>query len=353
MKLLILSLFFFSSFTYANIGDEILANYKSKLYRLPLVQQEHFSSRMYTITGNKHYLNPIVLYLFVLSAKFKSLVPNLNNELMIQDENKKLLFINDLDTEKKKIRIRKISLNFLVVIKKIYFYQLEKTALFPNIQNGKSYLQAHISDLEQFLLDKENIMIYGAQLINYVYYLYDLDIVDLRECFVDEFKKTFPNSEDSKLSTLDYTSKIYTMTHFIIAASNYYQQKPNEQSFNWIIDYFENNIDEIISRTENDIIVEVGVSFMLVNKENSPAVNKIKAYLSNAYSAKYKMLPSKDEAFKYDLVRGEHRNILAIMLFKWPKKLTPITSETLMDMLSRDFVLNDFNQEIHYKFNLI
>ncbi len=109
MKPLILCLLLISSIAHANIGDQILAKYKSKLYRLPLVQQEHFSSRMYTITGNKHYLQPVIIYLFVLSSKFKSLVTNLNNELMIQDENRKLLFISDFDTEKKKIRIKKIS----------------------------------------------------------------------------------------------------------------------------------------------------------------------------------------------------------------------------------------------------
>ena len=361
MKLLIGYLLLFCSVIYANTGDDILKNYQSKLFMLPLIQQEHFSSRMYAITGDQQYLNPVVIYLFILSAKFKSLVMNLDNEVMISDENDKLLFINDFDTEKKKIRMKKISqykrtafyLNFLILLKKIYFYKLEKTALFPNIENGKLYLKSRISDFEEFLLDKENIQIYGAQLINNIYYLYDLEIVDLRSRFTTEFKNTFPDSEDNTLSTAAYTSKIYSMTHFIIAASNYYQEKPDSQAFNWIIDYFEKNIDEIIRRTENDIIVEVGVSFMLVDKGNSSAVTKIKAYLSKVYSPKFKMIPSKEMASQFDLIKGEHRNILAIMLFKWPKKLTPITSSTLLDLLSRDFALNETNMEVNYKFNMI
>lgn len=359
MKYIIIFLLFCFSTAQANIGDDILKHYQLRLYRLPYIQQEHFALRMYTITGDERYLNPMVMYLYLLSNKFKALNSNLGNTQMIADENRRLLMPREFDTDKKKLRIKKIEqyndiafyMNFLVLINKIHFYRLEKTPLFPNMELALQFLKSRESEFEQFLLDEDNIILYGAQLINYVYYLYDLGIVDVRAAYTRQFRRAFPDKKDSQLSALDYATKIYGMTHFIIAASNYYQKAPDDPALNWIAQYFEDHVDEIIKRSETDVVAEVGVSLMLCNRQNSVAVRKIKAWLEKMYDEKRGVLPSRDQSF--DLVQGEHRNILTIMLFKWPDKLTRLPNPLIQKILGRGFVLDDNNSEVNFGFNLI
>lgn len=359
MKYIIFCFLFCHSLAYANIGDDILAHYQSRLYRLPYVQQEHFSIRMYTLTGDERYLNPVVVYLYLLSTKFKAITRDLDNNTMIDDENRRLLSVSDSDTDKKKLRVKKIEradgiafyMNYLILVKKIHFYKLEKTPLFPEVDTALNYLKAKEPDFERFLLDKESIKLYGAQLINYVYYLHELDIVDLRERYARSFRKVFPDSKDDTLSSLDYAAKIYGMTHFIIAASDYYQTNPTDPSLNWITGYFEAHVDEIIKRTENDVIAEVGVCLMLAGKQHSPAVSKIREYLEKAYDSKLGLIPAKDGSA--DLAQGEHRNILAIMLFKWPEKRTRIPDAMMQKLFDRGFALDGSTMKIHFGFNLI
>ncbi|KTC65081.1 Domain of uncharacterised function (DUF3541) (plasmid) [Legionella adelaidensis] len=359
MKSLILSLFLFSSIGHANIGDEILDNYQSHLYILPLSLQEHFSTRLFIITGNTSYLNPLFLYMYALSERFKYLVSNLSNDFLIDEENKRLLTLHDNDAVRKKLRFKKIEewnraafyLNLLLLIKKINYYKFEKTPLFPASEQGLNYIKSQMNTIEPFLVDEKTIKVCGAQCVNYVYYLYDLGVADLRKRFIQKFRKVFPDEEDKRLSATDYTIKIYALTHFIIASSNYYQNEADEQMLNWIIDYFEKNIDEIIRRTENDVIVEVGVCFMLMNKGHLNVVIKIKNYLESVYDKKHRMIPNKEHSF--DLIKGEHRNVLTIMLFKWPQKINVIPDSLLMKMNMQGFVQNDANGEMYYSFNLL
>lgn len=359
MKFRFIVLLFCLSTAQANTGDDILKHYQSRLYRLPFVQQEHFSLRMYTITGDERYLNPMIMYLYLLSNKYRALTLNLNKDTFLEEENKRLVTVNEFDTDKKKLRMKKIDqyhgvafyMNYLILIKKIYFYKLEKTVLFPNIDEALRFLKANEAQFESFLLNDETIVLYGAQLINYVYYLLDLGIVDLRAPYTKQFRQIFPDERDGDLSPLDYAAKIYGMTHFVIAASNYYQETVDSSELDWIADYFETHVDEIIKRSEHDVIAEVGVSLMLQKHHHGRAVKKIKAYLSKAYDAKQGLIPNKEGDF--DLVRGEHRNILAIMLFLWPDKLTPVPQTLIKKILSRGFVLDENNMEINFGFKLI
>ena len=145
MHYLIIILCFFNSLCYATIGDKILKNYQSKMYTLPVIKQEHFAVRMYALTGNEEYLNPIISYLYLLGDRYRYLLDNLKNDTIIENENKRLLTINDVDTEKTKIRIRKslkfpkiaYYLNLLILTNKIHSYHLEESPLFPDTFRDK------------------------------------------------------------------------------------------------------------------------------------------------------------------------------------------------------------------------
>ena len=354
MRPLIIILCLFNSLSYATIGDKILKNYQSKMYVLPIIKQEHFALRMYALTGNEEYLNPIINYLYVLGDRYRYLLDNLKNDAIIDNENKRLLTISELDTEKTKDRIRKslkfhriaYYLNLLILTNKIYHYHLEDTPLFPDTDIAINFLKSKENDFKNFILDEENIKIYGAQLINYVYYLYKLGIIDLRDAYTNQFKLVFPDTDDAKLTELEYSAKIYGMTHFIIGASRFYQGSLRDNSFEWITNYFKNHISEIIARTENDVIAEVGVCLMLVNNSDVHTINSIKSYLNTVYSRANRMIPDKKNSF--DLIRGEHRNILTIMLFNWPDKLTKAPNALLSTMIENNYVFSENGSKITY-----
>lgn len=354
MRNIILFLFLFHSICYANIGEQILKKYQSKFYTLPVTHQEHFALRMYALTGNEDYVNPIINYLYLLSGRYRYLYSNLQNEMVIDIENKRLLSIAESDSEKTKKRIKK-SLNFpriayylnlLILTNKIYFYHMEETPLFPDTLKVIHFLKTKRKEFKKFILDEGNIRIYGAQLVNYVYYLYDLGIIDLRMPYTQQFKAIFPDSQDQQLSDLDYSAKIYGMTHFILSESRYYQKRLTSHSFHWITTYFKNHIDEIISRTENDVIAEVGVSLLLVEDSDLKTINKIKSYLKTVYDHNNHMLPNKENSF--DFTRGEHRNILTVMLFNWPEKLTEVPKSLFQTLLEKNFVLSEYDSKVTY-----
>lgn len=340
--LFILACFVLNTACYANTISRLVAkNYQDRLYTLPIYKQEHFAARMYLLMEDERYINPIIVYSHFLSLRYRVALSKLNDAALIANEGRELLSVTERDTAKRKRYNKRIAkfgsmgfyINLLVILNKVYSYHLEGTPLFPDTLLAIDAIKAQRAQFEHFILDKENIRIYGAQLINYVFYLYDLGVLDLRSNYTSNFKQYFSDNQDRTLSTVDYESKIYGMTHFITAASRYYKNPVEYKEYSWIIDYFENNVDQIIARTENDVIAEVGVCLLLVNKKNTPAAQKIKSYISTTYDAHYKLV--KNKANDVDFTYGEHRNILAIMLLSLPQKAfgNPIIHQRLNALL--------------------
>jgi hypothetical protein len=149
----------------ANMGGQILKKYQSKsiLFLLCIKSTSHVAIRMYTLTGNEEYLNPIVNYLYLMGERYQYLYSNLQNYLLIVIENKRRLSMADGYSEKTKRRIEgslkfpKIAyyLQQLILTNKIYFYHVQDTP----------FLKSKKNDFKQFILDQENIQIYGAQLV--------------------------------------------------------------------------------------------------------------------------------------------------------------------------------------------
>lgn len=140
------------------------------------------------------------------------------------------------------------------------------------------------------------------------------------------------------------------MTHFILSESRYYQKQLDPNRFNWITQYFKTHIDEIISRTEYDVIVEVGICLMLIKSKDLKTINKIKSHLKAIYNKNYHILPNKENSF--DFIKGEHRNILTIMLFSWPNKLTEVPKSLFQIMLEKNFILSEYDSKIIFGFRV-
>ncbi|PJD92894.1 MAG: hypothetical protein CK424_04825 [Legionella sp.] len=307
--------------------NAIVKNYQENFYKLPLLKQEHFSVRMYLLTGDTHYITPIVSYSYFLSQRYQRVLAMLDHPRLIAAEENTLLSLNKKSTKKRKRYNQYIArfsgmsfyLNLLIITNKAFSYHLENTPLFPDTARAVRALKRQKKAFKAFILNETSIKVYSAQLINYVVYLHDLGIIDLIKPYTEQFRAIFPDTQDDALSTIDYESKIYGLTHFITAASRYYKNLVSYQDYRWIIDYFENNIDQIIARTENDVIAEVGVCLLLVAHDHSVALEKIKRHLNKEFDSKHALIKSKSN--NTDFIYGEHRNILTLMIFNWKKHI--------------------------------
>ncbi|MEF1227379.1 DUF3541 domain-containing protein, partial [Vibrio fortis] len=115
--------------------------------------------------------------------------------------------------------------------------------------------------------------------------------------------------------TQQFGNKIYGMTHIIFGDSEYYQHQVSEKQHQWIYDYFRENIDTILLRAKEDVIAEVGLTFLLAGLEDDPVVEKTRLAIQASIDKQQGMIPSITGDF--DLEYGEHRNVLAIMLLDW------------------------------------
>jgi len=169
-------------------------------------------------------------------------------------------------------------------------------------------------DFKKAFTDPLMIKAWGAQLANQVYWLHNLGVADYRAEFKQAVTMTYPAAKDNKLSKQQFENKIYTLTHIIIAASGYYQHQVEYEEYRQIIDYLRSNTDLIIEKVKEDIIIEVGLSFLLVN-ESYQDINIIRNYIHSKVDSKKKMVLSENGNAKVS--QGEHRNIIAVLLLDW------------------------------------
>ena len=160
---------------------------------------------------------------------------------------------------------------------------------------------------------------WAAQLINYVYWAKQLGVGDYLASYKQAFIEVYPNDKDDELNKKQFRNKLYGMTHFIFAASEYYQHEVDAKEFAWILTYFEDNIDRILKDATDDIIAEVGISFHLAGKSDNKVVPLTQTHIVEAYDPQEQFILS--PMGNPDMVMGEHRNVLAMMLLDWPKQL--------------------------------
>ncbi|MDF1696155.1 MAG: DUF3541 domain-containing protein [Saprospiraceae bacterium] len=184
-------------------------------------------------------------------------------------------------------------------------------------------------DFKKAFTDREMIKAWGAQLANQVYWLYNLGIADYRPDFIEAVQNTYPQEKDAFLSKAQFGNKIYTLTHIIIAASSYYSQEVNYEEHQSTIDYLRTNTDLILERAKEDIVIEVGLSLLLVD-ETYPEITRIKSFIHSKVDLKKDMILSVNGNSK--IAQGEHRNIIAVLLLDW-KGCSPVPNSKSMEMI--------------------
>ena len=307
------------------IADQIRLTFEAALPTFPPDIQEHFAVRMYRISGDDKYLPPILHNVSTLIRQLETDADSLLNDDFAARRTG--LLLHDFDGKSRKNRYRKWLFEKSDAML-AYLDCLHNCAKLTDYRRPGSYYDSVIAktgsllrtiDFSSFLTNHDVIRHYGAQAVNYVYDLYYLGIADIRSEYALAFREVFPDCDDAMLSPLEYKDKIYGLTHIIFAASRYYQQFVDSTEFRWILEYFEGSIDRILGDTKEDIIAEVGICLLLAGNTNNTVIQRCREVTLEGFDKKRGMIPSVSEDF--DLEKGEHRNVLAIMLLKWPEKL--------------------------------
>ncbi|NMP17213.1 DUF3541 domain-containing protein [Thalassotalea sp. Y01] len=306
--------------SYDDVASKIKYTFESNLFQLPPRTQGHYGIRLYRMTGDNKYLASALYDYYVVNDRMHAILPYLDNPGYIEQSAKRLTDAMSKGTRGK--ARRKALENYPEFI----FYADELLRYAARLDEfGVALPEQVTSTLKNYdflpgLTDKTMIRAWAAQLANYVYWLKQLGIADYSKQYKEAFIAAYPDAEDNELSRWHFRNKLYGLTHFIFAASSYYQQYVSKDEFGWILSYFSKNEQRIMKDSTDDIMAEVGISYLLMKEKSHPMVGKAKDSLVEAFNEQAGMIPS--VSGKIDLASGEHRNVLAYMLYTWPEELT-------------------------------
>ncbi|TKF07912.1 DUF3541 domain-containing protein [Vibrio kanaloae] len=300
-------------------ADLIRTTYESQLYTLPAFKEGHYGLRMYRQTLDDRYAAAVWSDMARVASKLNRLSNDVHTmeQIVLYSKQRVASYIDDNDERSaRRYNVTQhmpeylyLGVDLLGSMARANEYGLEH----KNDAKLREIIRRY--DFSRYVTNEDMVKAWAAQLANQVYWLRQLGEQDVVDKFVDTFKKAYPDDKDKKLSSQQYGSKIYGMTHVIFGDSEYYQHKVSEQEHQWIYDYFRENIDTILLRAKEDVIAEVGLTFLLADLEGDPVVEKTRLAIQASINKKHGMIPSITGDF--DLEYGEHRNVLAIMLLDW------------------------------------
>jgi hypothetical protein len=296
-------------------AEKLRQTYEPVLFTFSPVIQKHYAVRLYRMTGDERYVYPVIFHLFGLLRKLHYDKIRLNNPSYIQRRTEQIInyefILGATNPEARRAALVKSGdvpfyLKLSQNINTLREYYLLGSKVFPESDKMIEAMRQHKDKLTAFLLDEQLMKTAGAQLVNYIYYLYRIDAIDIRKQYLVGLEKALMKGKpDSELSRSEYIDKIYGMTHVILAASDYYQQPVERKDFAWIFDFL----------------------LAKYNKEN-PILKKVKDRIVVDIDPNKEMILSVKGSD--NLRKGEHRNVLAIMLLDWPESLT--TGPNLREM---------------------
>lgn len=308
-----------------HVREKIKATFEHNLYSLPPRVQGHYGIRLYRMTGEHKYANASLIDLITISDRLSYYACGSDDKKFIRTESlKELNKLKVQSGQRAQARYKATTpypdFMFYADVLLRYASRVDEFG-FTGPCHDKIIAALKAKDLTPALTDKKMIKAWAAQLINYAYWAEQLGVGNYVQPYKEAFIKAYPNSKDAKLSKNQFRNKIYGMTHFIFAASGYYQYPVDAQEFKWILDYFDSNIDRILKDATEDIVTEVGISFLLAGQKEHRIVKITQDYVTKAFNPKHQMIPS--PTGQRILSSGEHRNVLAMMLLDWPKTLHP------------------------------
>jgi len=300
-------------------ADLIRTTYEARLYTLPAFKSGHYGLRMYRQTLDNKYAAAIWLDMARVASRLNLFANEVHTPEQIRKySEQRIKGYLDEESERSQLRYQ--------ITKEMPEYLYLGVDLLGSMARANEYGLQHLEnnrlkqiirryDFTKYATNEAMIKAWAAQLANQVYWLRQLGEQDVVEEFISSFRKVYPDALDSSLSEQQFGNKIYGLTHIIFAASAYYQHPVREQDQQWLFDYYRDNIDTIIARTKEDVIAEVGINFLLAGLDNDPVVLKTRKVIQQSLNREHGLIPSVTGGV--DLKKGEHRNVLAIMLLDW------------------------------------
>lgn len=306
-------------------GEAIQAVYETALPTLSLDKQRHYAQRLYRISGEPRYLAPLESHGRRLLAQLERDIAGLEEPSYAQARAQQI--VADYPQRTAKQRARQVMLakwgeiafarQLLFRLVQADYYGLLETL--PDHQRALDYLRGLA--WQRFLTDPEVVRLYTAQVANQAWFLHQLGVVDLRQEMREAFLSVFPAESVADLEQADYRNRLYGMTHIVIADSHYYQRWVPAERHDWILEALADEIERILDQATEDIQAEVALVFLLTGNEGHPVVTRIRQRLVASVDPRSGIVPS--QKGEIDLARGEHRNVLAIMVLSWPGRLHP------------------------------
>lgn len=253
----------------------IYKTYEQNMRLLTPVKQGHWTLRIFRTSGELRFYPILRTYVRLLQEQFRLHIAKMNNPVYVEAENSRRLEIPPDVSPKKLYRLRALKkwenmafakrLLFLAFqIKSFGFHQGSSAADFIKAVNYFRTLP-----FKDYVLDPQVILYDAAHTTNTVFYLKFLGLGDMEETYIQQFRKVF-STPDEALTAIEFSNKIYGMTHIIIGASFFYQRPVAVDQYAWILDYFLNNIDMIKKRVSPDALAEIAVCFKIARLKNEP-----------------------------------------------------------------------------------
>jgi hypothetical protein len=302
---------------YQSIADAIIDTYSKNLFSFRQRYQYHFGLRVWRVRKDERFLHPIFVDFQLKTLKFFPRLISFKKGVSAKEIGEEALANYSESTPKKAERKRvyeKIpqALFFQGLIHYLFLtktYKLEDAELI-----GKEYGFAtnHLKNakLKDYLFNDSYLRVNPSGVANTVYYLKYLEVKDLESELLDIYEDYWLTLEPE--TEFEWQKKIYALTHLIIAGSYFYQRILDGENHSWILDYFEENIDDILANTNEDIITEVGLCFKLCGKEGGNAYNKARKFIVSRFDEKKGYIPK--ETNPDSLEKAEHRNAVAVLL---------------------------------------
>lgn len=307
-------------------GLAIQEVYERALPTLSEDKQRHFAQRLYRLTGEQRWRALNHVYSERLLARLEKDIVGLA-EPGYAAARSRAIIVADYSQLTAKQRARRVMLGEwgeIAFARGLLFrlVQAEYYGILPAIENHERAL-GYLAEVAwaAFLTDPAVIGIYAAQVANQAYFLHQLGVMDLRREVEAAFRRHYPPDRVAGLDDAEYRNWLYGLTHFVIADSRYYQRKVAPEEHAWVLEALERETAGIMARATVDIQAEVALAFLLADREDHPLVGRVREALVAAVDPVSGIIPS--PAGKKGLAGGEHRNVLAIMVLRWPGRLHP------------------------------
>ncbi|QNI02263.1 DUF3541 domain-containing protein [Halomonas sp. SH5A2] len=306
-------------------GLAIQAVYEQALPTLSEDKQRHFAQRLYRLTGEPRWRALNQAYGERLLASLEEDIVGLAEPGYAATRSRAIVADYSQRTAKQRARRDMLSEWGEIAFARGLLFRLvqaEYHGLLPAIEDHERALgyQAEV-DWAAFLTDPEVIEVYAAQVANYAYFLHQLGVMDLRREVEAAFRRHYPPERVAELDNTEYRNWLYGLTHFVIADSRYYQRKVDPAVHAWVLEALEREATDILTRATADIQAEVALAFLLAGREDHPLVGRVREALVAAVDPASGIIPS--PSGRGSLAGGEHRNVLAIMVLRWPGRLHP------------------------------